>query len=72
MEELHRCGWKVPDDLSLVGGGGEEVPGLTCHQADWLELGRIAVQVLVRRPSRPEHHLGAHTLRHGATTRRLE
>jgi DNA-binding LacI/PurR family transcriptional regulator len=71
MHELHRRGLQVPQDLSIVGGGGEEVPGLSCHQADWLELGKTAIQVLLRKPSRPEHHLGPHKLRLGTTTRSL-
>jgi DNA-binding LacI/PurR family transcriptional regulator len=68
VEELRGRGIQVPEDLSIFGGGGEEVPGLTCHQADWLGLGKTAIQVLLRRPSRPEHHLGPHTLRIGQTT----
>ena len=71
MDELRRRGIQVPEDLSILAGGGEEIPGLTCHQADWLELGKTAIQVLLRKPSRPEHHLGAHTLRIGKTTRAL-
>jgi len=61
---------RVPRDLSVMGGGGEEVPGLTCHQADWAGMGRKAVQVLLRaRPDRaPEHHLFPHALRAGRTT----
>ena len=69
MEELRQRGVRVPEDVSILGGGGEEVPGLTCHQADWLELGKTAIQVLLRAPSRPEHHLGPHKLRVGQTTR---
>ena len=69
IEELRRRGVQVPEDLSILGGGGEEVSGLTCHQADWLELGKTAIQVLLRKPSRPEHYLGPPTIRVGNTTR---
>ena len=48
IDELSRRGLRVPEDVSVMGGGGEEVPGVTCHQADWLAMGRYAVQVLVR------------------------
>ena len=71
IDELHRRGVQVPADLSILGGGGEEVAGLTCHQADWLELGKTAIQVLLRKPSRSEHYLGPHTIRVGNTTRAL-
>ncbi len=70
---LQREGVRVPDDVSVVGGGGEEVPGLTCHQADWYEMGRAAVQVLLRSlagpgSQPPENRLCPHTLRPGQTT----
>ena len=73
IDELRRRGLRVPEDLSVMGGGGEEVPGLTCHQADWHGMGRYAVQVLVRALSEPgqhvpEHHLNPHVLRPGRTT----
>src|SRR5262245_51718902 len=48
IEELQRRGLDVPHDLSVMGGGGEEIPGLTCHQPDWHQIGRTAVQVLLR------------------------
>ncbi len=73
LQRLRKRGLRVPEDLSVMGGGGEEVPGLTCHQADWYGMGRAAVQVLVRalkgadsRP--PEHHVFPYTLRPGMTT----
>jgi DNA-binding LacI/PurR family transcriptional regulator len=70
IDALERSGIRVPGDLSVMGGGGEEVPGLTCHQADWLRMGRKAVEVLLRaRPDRaPEHVLFPHELRKGRTT----
>ncbi len=68
IEVLRRRGFRVPEDVSIVGGGGEEIPGLTCHQADWTHLGRIAVQILLKKTARPEHHRGTHTMRRGVTT----
>jgi LacI family transcriptional regulator len=69
-EELSDCGLRVPEDVSLLGGGGEEVPGLACHQSDWYSMGRTAVQLLRRVLASPgglppEHHLGPHTVRPG-------
>jgi LacI family transcriptional regulator len=73
IEEILRRGLAVPEDLSIMGAGGEEIPGLTCHQADWHGMGRQAVQVLLRAladPERntPEYHLSPHVLRGGRTT----
>ena len=72
IEELRRRQLRVPDDVSVLGAGGEEVPGLTCHQVDWYLMGRTAVQVLLRaladpKRHKPEHHLLPHTLRVGQT-----
>ena len=58
---LERQGINVPDEISVMGLGGEEVPGLACHQADWYQLGKTAVQILLRALAQapgPEHHLG--------------
>jgi DNA-binding LacI/PurR family transcriptional regulator/biotin operon repressor len=71
-EEVRRRDLAVPDDLSIMGAGGEEVPGLTCMQVDWYSMGRMAVQVLLRTAAAPdkhapEHHLSPHTLRVGQT-----
>jgi DNA-binding LacI/PurR family transcriptional regulator len=46
---------------------------ITCHQADWYQVGRTAVQVLLRAVTNPtghtpEHLLLPHALRVGATT----
>lgn len=72
IEELRRRGLRVPEDLSVMGLGGEETPGLSCYQADWYGMGRLAVQVLLRcasqEPHGAEHHLQPHTLRQGQTT----
>ena len=40
-------GLRVPEDLSVVGGGGEEVVNLSCTQLDWSGIGRKAVQMLL-------------------------
>ncbi|MFN4260022.1 MAG: GntR family transcriptional regulator [Gemmataceae bacterium] len=72
IDELRRQGQRVPEDISVMGGGGEEMPGLTCHQADWYQIGRLAAQILLRAIAdpdhAPEHLLVPHTLRQGATT----
>jgi DNA-binding LacI/PurR family transcriptional regulator len=47
-EELQARQYRVPEDFSVVGGGGESVTGLTCHQADWQTMGRLAVEILLR------------------------
>ena len=72
-DEVGRRGLRVPEDLSVMGAGGEDVPGLTCLQVDWYRMGRTAVRVLLRAvadPGRhaPEHHLVPHTLCVGRTT----
>jgi DNA-binding LacI/PurR family transcriptional regulator len=71
-EELRRRGYQVPGDFSVVGGGGEEVAGLTCNQVDWFRMGGYAVQILLRALAPgthpPEHYLYPHTLRGGQTT----
>lgn len=74
IAELRRRGVRVPDDISIVGAGGEEVAELTCHQVDWYEMGRRAVQILLRSltaPKRDEHELFPHTLRIRRTTTAL-
>ena len=72
IAELQRRGVKVPEEISVLGGGGEEVPGLTCHQADWYAMGRQAVQMIVRTLNEPhhvpEHYLSPHVIRPGQTT----
>lgn len=67
---LTERGLRVPADVSILGGGGEDVPGLTCHQADWYDMGRKAVHSLLRDRTEhrePEHHLGSHTILPGQT-----
>ncbi len=71
MGELVPHGLEVPAAVSVLGGGGEEVAGLTCHQADWHRMGRMAVRVLLRAaaaPATPEHLLCPHEIRAGQTT----
>lgn len=71
VEELRSRGLRVPGDVSVMGGGGDEVPGLTCHRADWYQIGATAVRILARADggkTGPEHHLGPHTIQDGQTT----
>jgi len=72
IDELKRRGLQVPQDLSVMGAGGEEVTGLTCEQADWHDMGGQAVRLLLRHldnsKSAPEHLLAPTALREGATT----
>jgi|SRR5579862_6793507 len=70
MERLRRRGVRVPEDLSVVGIGGEEVAGLACAQADWFAMGRKAVTLLLRaatahRDREPEHCLFPYDIRPG-------
>jgi len=69
IEALRRRGLRVPEDLSVVGIGGEEVAGLACAQADWFAMGRSAVTLLLRAAERhgaePQHILFPYVLRPG-------
>jgi DNA-binding LacI/PurR family transcriptional regulator len=70
---LRDRGERIPEDVSVIGGGGEEVEGLTCHQCDWPQLGRVAVQMLLRNVAAdsaapPEHCLLPLKLYPGRTT----
>ena len=72
VAELRRRRVRVPEDVSVIGAGGEEIPGLTCHQVDWYLMGRTAVEILLRalanpKVDKPVHHLIAHALRMGQT-----
>ncbi len=73
IEELRRRGIAVPQDFSVMGAGGEEVPNLTCHQTDWFRMGCTAMQILLRALEKPKP-VGTynvrlpHTLRVGNTT----
>lgn len=66
-------GLSVPEELSVVGGGGIDVVGLTCVQLDWHDLGRQAMKMLLRAiragdRHRPEHKVLPYTLQPGRTT----
>lgn len=70
IEKLRGRGIRVPDDLSVLGIGGEEVAGLACAQADWYAMGRAAVKLLLRAaaqrsPGDPEHLLFPYVIRAG-------
>jgi DNA-binding LacI/PurR family transcriptional regulator len=74
IEKLRRRRVQVPDDLSVMGIGGEEVAGLTYAQADWFEMGRCAVQLLLKAASArgdapPEHRLFPYEIRPGRTVK---
>jgi LacI family transcriptional regulator len=63
-------GLRVPEDLSVIGGG--DVVGLTCMQLDWYELGRQAMQMLLRaiesgHGRAPEHKVVPFQLQKGRT-----
>jgi DNA-binding LacI/PurR family transcriptional regulator len=47
IEELRRRGVRVPEEISVMGAGGEEIAGLTCHQTDWYQMGRTAMTLLL-------------------------
>lgn len=56
IERLRRLRVAVPEQMSVVGIGGEEVAGLACVQADWFAMGRRAVKILLRRGDAPPEH----------------
>ncbi|QDU95633.1 GntR family transcriptional regulator [Lignipirellula cremea] len=66
-------GLQTPQDLSIVGGGGGDVIGLTCTQLDWYELGRSAMAILLRAIAEGDTHQPVHekipyVLKEGRTT----
>lgn len=66
-------GLRAPEDLSVVGGGGGDVIGLTCVQLDWYDLGREAMRLLLRaieegENHRPDHKVIPYKLQEGRTT----
>jgi len=72
IDRLRRRNIKVPDDVSVMGIGGEEVAGLASVQADWFEMGRYAVKLLLRTAAArgeptPEHRLFPYEIRPGRT-----
>ncbi|MEQ8786776.1 MAG: GntR family transcriptional regulator [Pirellulaceae bacterium] len=73
IEELRNVGLSAPRDISIVGGGGELAVDLTHHQADWVAIGRQAVELLIAAIENPGgappvHHLAPHALILGRTT----
>jgi len=72
IERLRRRGVRVPEDLSVLGIGGEEVAGLATAQADWYGMGGFAVKILLRAASgrgepAPVHRLFPYQIRPGRT-----
>jgi DNA-binding LacI/PurR family transcriptional regulator len=72
VDLLRRRGVGVPEELSVLGGGGERIPGIAGLHADFAGMGRQAVQLLLRaRPGRaPQHLLFPYTVRPGASSGR--
>jgi len=73
IKELQRRDLRVPDEVSVLGAGGEEIPRLTCYRVDFYQMGRVAVQILLRALAdpdghAPEHYLAPHVLHIGQTT----
>ena len=69
-------GLQVPEELSVVGGGGADVAGLTCAQLDWHDLGRRAMKLLLDAINdgdghKPKHEVVPYQLRPGRTTRSI-
>ena len=64
-------GLRVPEDLSIVGGGGGEVIGLTCTQLDWYDLGKQAMKLLLdeidNSNHKPEHRVVPYKWKSGRT-----
>ncbi len=69
-------GLHVPEDLSIVGGGGGEVVGLTCMELNWYDLGREAMKMLLQAINAGDKHLPQHRIvpyrwKEGRTTSQL-
>ncbi len=70
-------GIQVPKDLSVIGGGGGDVLGLTCIEVDWHDLGRQAMELLLSAINDGENHKTQHkvipfALQPGRTTTALQ
>lgn len=69
LERFARRGVRVPEDVSVIGIGGEEISGLACVQADWHAMGAHAVRLLLRaagrRAGEPVHRRFPYVLRQG-------
>jgi DNA-binding LacI/PurR family transcriptional regulator len=75
IDAAHERGLRVPEDLSVIGGGGGDVVGLTCVQLNWYDLGRQAMRLLLEaieagQGHRPEHVVAPYRLQTGRTTTR--
>ncbi len=73
IAEALQQGLKIPDDLSVVGCGGEQVIDLTCTRADWKQFGSQAVQMILKaiaegRQHEPEHLLVSYQLLESGST----
>ncbi|MBI1246669.1 GntR family transcriptional regulator [bacterium] len=73
VEEGEKCDLLVPEDLSVFGGGGGEVIGLSCVQLDWHAMGRKAMDLLMNAidtgdAHKPSHVIVPYELRQGKTT----
>ncbi|WDI42154.1 GntR family transcriptional regulator [Bremerella sp. P1] len=73
LEEAINRQLRVPEDLSIVGGGGSNVIGLTCVQLDWQAMGRRAMELLLgaidsEEVHTPAHEIVSYTLQPGKTT----
>ncbi len=62
MDEMARRGVRVPEELSIMGAGGEDIPGLSCTQVNWFQLGQTAVQIMLRAVADPKRHAPEHVL----------
>lgn len=70
-------GLRVPEDLSVIGGGGGDVVGLTCTQLDWYELGRAGMKLLLQAIDEqdafePRHEVVPYFLHQGRTCAAVE
>lgn len=73
IDQVRRRGLRVPEDFSVVGGGGEQVIDLTCNQIDWHDLGCRAMRLLLRAVEardtyQPQHVTIPYTMIAGRTT----
>ncbi len=65
-----RSGLRIPDQLSVFGGGGEEAAGLSCAELDWRQLGRESIRLLqgLVEAAAPQHKIAEYHLQVGRTT----
>ena len=73
FEAASQRGLLVPEDLSIVGGGGGDVVGLTCLELDWYALGRQAMKFLLQaieqgNEHKPQHEVVPYRWKAGRTT----